>query len=683
METNFWDVVCLLGTFCLMVLVGIGGEIEVSSAASEATRRATVKRTEKTPASENGSVGLADEANIVRSLIIKGNNSFSEQQIHALMQTDVWSVYDAAVLESDFEAITDFYKRNGYRFARIIVAQNYVKKFEDGIYLGFEIDEGIIGNITVSGNTQTREHVVLRELLFQEGDVYIEADKSESERILRRKAYIGSANIEPQWNASSESVTIHVTITDLWSLTGAFDPLPAINPEGGRFLLAGEDFNFLGYGHFTQFSYVGEIEKAEKTQHFIHSRYQIPRLFNSYWSFDGEFTQRLEGNAWTSFLERPQYVFLLKRPQYSLKSRWSASLLVSEQIHRKRWYEKGIKTDIFERNLQTAHSSISRYFGDRHRQNYVGLWAESIRSRHERIETFGESEAAPSDRDIKSVGITVGRKRVAYHKTRFLRKMGQEEDFETGSHYAFAIGYASPLYGSDRSESHARFTGKSAWIRGDHLLSTAVINLSTNFTTRIERSKVKLQTSWYYIDVFDAGNNIYTVDKGYRKNGFFDFHQTVVAQFATEMQFGWSGEDQVNLGSDSGLRGYDPQQFDGEKMMLARIESRTLCGGMLFSKIDDGLSAVVTFILKPFIKHPVKVGLVLSATVFADIGYIWNGKRSFNLGDPKSSVGFGLRGSFSRVSGPSIFRLGLAFPLNLPFAAGIEPRLFYGFNQTF
>ncbi len=683
METNFWDVLSLLGTFCLIVLLGINGRVGVSSAAADEPRRATVKRVEATPALEHRSAGLGDEASIVRSLIIKGNHSFSEQQIRALMRTDVWDVYDASVLEADFEAITGFYKKNGYQFARIVETQNYVKKFEDGVYLGFEIDEGIIGSITVSGNTQTREHVVLRELLFQEGDVYIEADKTESERILRRKAYIGSAKIEPHWNANSDSVTIHVTITDLWSLKGAVDPLPAIDPEGGKFLLKAEDFNLLGSGHFAQFLYEGDIERGEETRHFIRSRYQIPRLLNSHWSFDGGFTQRLEGNTWTSFLERPQYFFLLQRPQYTLKSRWSASLLVSEQIHRDRWYEKNLKTDIFEQNLQAARASISRYFGDRNRQNYVGLWAESKRSRHERIETFGESKAAPVDRDIKIVGITVGRKRIAYHKTRFLTKMGQEEDFISGSQYAFAVGYASPLYGSDRAESHARFTVESAWIRDNHILSTTVINLSTNFTTRIERSKVSLQTSWYYIDVFDAGNDIYTVDKGYRKNGFFDFHQTVVAQFATEMQFGWSGEDQVILGSNSGLRGYNPQQFDGEKMMLARLESRTLCGGTLFSKIDDGLGAVVTFILKPFIKRPVKVGLVLSATAFADVGYIWNGTRSFKLTEPKSSVGFGLRGSFSRLSGPSIFRLGLAFPLNLPFATGLEPRLFYGFNQTF
>lgn len=658
-----------LGILCCIALFSTSIYVEVSS--------------ETATTSQEKIEGSGDESNTVRSLVIKGNNSLSEQQIRALMRTDVWSIYDKTVLKADFAAITRFYKANGYRFARIAEAHNYVKKFEDGVYLGFEIDEGIIGKITVSGNTNTRENVIRRELLFQEGDVYIEADKTESERILRKKAYIGSANIIPQWDASTETVTLHVSITDLWSLRGAFDPLPLVNPEGGKFLIAGTDFNLLGSGHFTQFCYEGIIERTEETRHFIRGKYQMPRLLNSYWNFDGEFTQRLEGNTWTSFLERPQYVFILERPQYSLKSRWSASLKVSELNNPRRWYEKGVKTDIFERNLQTASGTILRYFGDRERQNYIGISAESQRSRYVRVETFGESQAAPSNRDIKSVGIIVGRKRVAYHKTRFHRKMGQEEDFFTGSQYALSIGYASPLYGSDRSESYARFIGISAWTRGRRILGTTLIDLGTNFTTRIERSKIQLQTSWHYIDVFNTGNDIYTVDKGFRKNSFFDFHQTLVAQFITEMQFGWSGEDQVVLGSDNGLRGYDPQQFDGEKMMLIRVESRTLCGGALFSKIDDGLAAVATFIVKPFIKRSVKVGLVLSATAFADVGYIWNGKRTFQLSEPKRSVGFGLRGSFSRVSGPSIFRMGLAFPLDAPSASAFEPRFFYGFNQTF
>ena len=108
----------VFGTLCLIVLLSIAIQVEITS--------------EIATASQDKTTGLADESNIVRSLVIKGNHSFSEQHIRALMRTDVWSVYDETVLESDFEAIINFYKANGYRFARIAEAQNYVKKFEDG-----------------------------------------------------------------------------------------------------------------------------------------------------------------------------------------------------------------------------------------------------------------------------------------------------------------------------------------------------------------------------------------------------------------------------------------------------------------------------------------------------------------------------------------------------------------------
>ena len=188
---------------CLIVLLSISIWFEISSEAVDATpKKKTV---------------LGNEASIVRSLVIDGNESFSEQQIRALMRTDVWSLYDETVLESDLEAIVRFYRENGYRFARVDEEQLSVKKFADGVYLGIEIDEGRVGNIIVTGNIKTKEDVIRRELLFMQGDIYTEADREESEQILRRKTYIGAAKVDAQWDELSESVAIHATIRELLS----------------------------------------------------------------------------------------------------------------------------------------------------------------------------------------------------------------------------------------------------------------------------------------------------------------------------------------------------------------------------------------------------------------------------------------------------------------------------------
>ena len=149
------------------------------------------------------------------------------------------------------------------------------------------------------------------------------------------------------------------------------------------------------------------------------------------------------------------------------------------------------------------------------------------------------------------------------------------------------------------------------------------------------------------------------------------------------MQFGLSGESQVILGAFSGLRGYDYRQFNGEKMMLLRLESRTIFGGVIFEKIDDGVTAVATFIASPFVKGPIRLGLVLGGTIFADVGYIWNGINTFDISQPKRSVGIELRGALSRVSNAGIFRLELAFPLDPPFTPSLRPKFDFGFMRAF
>lgn len=652
------------GTLCLIVMFGIAIQIEMAS--------------ETATASEDKTTGLGDESNTVRSLVIKGNNSFPEQQIRTLMQTDVWSVYDETVLESDFEAIIDFYKENGYRFARVDREQLTVKKFADGIYLGIEIDEGSIGGINLSGNEKTKKDVILRELLFEVGDVYIEADKEESEQILRDKSYIGAAKIAPLWDVNSNTVTIQVNVTELWS-----PPLPSIDPalnsQGGTFLLGLRESNVFGSGHDTEVRYQRISEIGEKTKSLLTWKYRMPRVVGSHWNFDGAYIQKREGDSWAIVLERPQY---------TLKSRWSARFTLSESIGDFSWFEmdpfshKLKRTDRFEVNLQGVSGRIRRYFGDREQQNYIGLWATSRRSKYVLIEKEFSSVADISNRDIKLVGITVGRKRVTYHKTQFIRRMGREEVFLVGSEYAFSLGHASSLYGSDKSEGYANLIGRSGWTRGNRILGTTLIHISSYFTTHIENSTLQARTSWYYTDVFNTGD-IYTVDKGFRKNGFLDFHQTFVAEFKTRLEFGWHGESQVLLGAFNGLRGYDYRQFNGEKMMVLRLESRTVCGGTLFRKLDEGIEAIATFIAKPFIKRSVNLGLVLSTTAFTDIGYIWNGKRTFNLMDPKRSIGFGLRGGFAKISNAGIFRFEFAFPLDAPSSPPIKQMLFWGIESTF
>ena len=100
---NFGNIRPRFRTVCLIVVLSIGIQVEISSGTAAETPQNVIEASEASTASQEQKGVLEDTANnTVRSLVIKGNNSFSEQQIRALMKTDVWSVYDESLLEADF-----------------------------------------------------------------------------------------------------------------------------------------------------------------------------------------------------------------------------------------------------------------------------------------------------------------------------------------------------------------------------------------------------------------------------------------------------------------------------------------------------------------------------------------------------------------------------------------------------
>ncbi|MCZ6679083.1 MAG: hypothetical protein O7E52_17760 [Candidatus Poribacteria bacterium] len=568
---------------------------------------------------------LADSSRI-RNVILTGNEAFSSDELQSLMHTQIGEDYSEALLRQDFDQIITFYQEHGFRFARIDESRLFIKKFSEGVYLRIHIDEGKIGKITVSGNQRTWTRVIIRELLFQVGDIYTWEDELESERILRRKRYLGSAEILATREPKTKLVWIEVEVTDLWTFIPALD-VPTFSESNSGFLVALSDSNVLGSGDRARLRYQLIREEGEKTRRLVSGGYTESRLFDSHWEFDGVYTQKREGNSWE---------VRLRRPLYSLQTRWSADFRTSESVDEIRWYEHGTKTDTFERNAHSQSGTLIRSFGDRQQQTQIGLWALSRRSNFQQIEKLAPSEANFEDRDVKMIGVLFGHRHTEFIRARFLNQMGRVEDVHIGYGYSASIGHASPLYGSDRSQTNLSVAFNISQAHQDMLFLNASTDLTTRFTKRqIEDS------------VFNA-----TI-RAIRKNLF---HQTLAAQISTVMGFGLDGERQVILGGENGLRGYDTRQFSGEKMIRLNVESRMI-----------------------FWEHSL---LVVGSAIFADMGYIWNGEE-FNLGDVKRSVGAGLRFSIPKLNGSRVFRMDLAYPLDGPEKLSFKPILTYAIGHAF
>ena len=570
---------------------------------------------------------LHAELKLIRNIVLTGNRFISDQQIRDLMVTNVNQTYNPDLLEKDFQRIITFYQDNGYRFARIDRNTLFTKQFSEGVYLRIHIDEGKIGGIIVTGNRRTQKNVIVRELLFQVGSIYKTEDEFESERILRRKPYLGSAEIFATRDSQSKLVRIEVAVTDVWTIMPTLDLPTPITGDRFDLLITLSDSNLLGLGNSAGFRFHQIHESEERTRNLWSFSHGVPRIFDSHWGIYGVYTQKRVGDSWQA---------RLYRPLYSLQTKWSGESSFSESIDPIHWYDKnGKKTDTFERHLYIRSGQIIRVFGNRYRRTLVGLWTKSSRSIYFKTkEGISLSKANLTNRITNRIGISLEKVQRTYIRTRFLNQMGRVEDVGLGHYYGASIGQASRWYGSDQTDSELTLSFASMQTHRKQIFLNTLMGLVTNF----DKKQI-------YSSILTALIKVTAKDL---------YYQTLVLQLKTAMGFNLDGKGQIFLGNLYGLRGYRQIHFSGEKKIVINAESRTVFWENTY--------------------------IILGSAAFIDIGYIWK-DIDIDIWDPKRSIGFGLRFSSPKLSGFQVYRLDLAFPLDRENRS--KPVISYAVGQAF
>ena len=570
---------------------------------------------------------LHAESKLIRNIVLTGNRFISDQQIRDLMVTNVNQTYNPDLLEKDFQRIITFYQDNGYRFARIDRNTLFTKQFSEGVYLRIHIDEGKIGGIIVTGNRRTQKNVIVRELLFQVGSIYKTEDESESERILRRKPYLGSAEIFATRDSQSKLVRIEVAVTDVWTIMPTLDLPTPITGDRFDLLITLSDSNLLGLGNSAGFRFHQIHESEERTRNLWSFSHGVPRIFDSHWGIYGVYTQKRVGDSWQA---------RLYRPLYSLQTKWSGESSFSESIDPIHWYDKnGKKTDTFERHLYIRSGQIIRVFGNRYRRTLVGLWTKSSRSIYFKTkEGISLSKANLTNRITNRIGISIEKVQRTYIRTRFLNQMGRVEDVGLGHYYGASIGQASRWYGSDQTDSELTLSFASMQTHRKQIFLNTLMGFVTNF----DKKQI-------YSSILTALIKVTAKDF---------YYQTLVLQLKTAMGFNLDGKGQIFLGNLYGLRGYRQIHFSGEKKIVINAESRTVFWENTY--------------------------IILGSAAFIDIGYIWK-DIDIDIWDPKRSIGFGLRFSSPKLSGFQVYRLDLAFPLDRENRS--KPVISYAVGQAF
>ena len=451
----------------------------------------------------------------------------------------------------------------------------------------------------------TKDPVIEKQLLFKPGDVYSKRLVEESERILRKNTYFYDVSIIPG-NLKDGSVDVHVKTRDVWTLRPGF----SFSRSGGenKIMVKLEELNLFGRGQKILFSKSSDVDRDST-------------LF--------EYRDRHIGSSWTSATLRVadnsdghSYLLSVVRPFFALDTRWAAGATVFDDERRSTLYQLGEQA--------AAYAHERRYF------SAFGGWSAGLRDGWVRRYTAGIASddnqfADAMDPDLPSV-VPENRKLVypymgieiledRFETTNNRDQIERTEDFLTGTRFWARLGWSDESFGADR-DAVVYALGAD---RSFGTLAETALLLTGNVSGRHESGDAANV-------LFNAAARFYRQQS--EKRTFFT---TLSATVGSNLDL----DNPVELGGDTGLRGYPLRYQSGDSKVLLTVEQRYFWDWYPFRLFRVG------------------------GAIFADTGRTWgdNPLGGESLGW-LSDVGFGLRFAPTRTGLRNIIHLDVAFPLN-------------------
>lgn len=152
-----------------------------------------------------------------RSITWTGNTKYSSETLNNVLGIKPGDVYNKELLDRNLTYsettldISSLYMDDGYLFFRANPVEVQVEN--DSIDLEIRLNEGKqarISNVTLSGNTKTYDHVVLRELYTRPGQLYSRSDVVRSVRELATLGFFNQESINPDIKPNFADNTVDI-----------------------------------------------------------------------------------------------------------------------------------------------------------------------------------------------------------------------------------------------------------------------------------------------------------------------------------------------------------------------------------------------------------------------------------------------------------------------------------------
>ena len=144
-----------------------------------------------------------------------GNTKYSDNELAALVGINKGDIFDQSILETrvlgspDSRDVHSIYLDNGYLFSQVTPIETEIRN--DTIDIEIRIFEGLqarINRVSVSGNSKTNDHVIIREIRTKPGDLFSRSDIMRSQREIATLNYFDPEKLNIDVDPNQEDGTV-------------------------------------------------------------------------------------------------------------------------------------------------------------------------------------------------------------------------------------------------------------------------------------------------------------------------------------------------------------------------------------------------------------------------------------------------------------------------------------------
>ncbi|MDH3763565.1 MAG: hypothetical protein OEU50_21525 [Gammaproteobacteria bacterium] len=445
---------------------------------------------------------------------------------------------------------------------------------------------------------KTRKKTIEGLLLFDPDEGYSEHLIKETERLLRSRSYIHDAKITAE-EICGEGVKLTVRTTDNWTLS----PSITASHSGGetRTSVEIEESNLLGLG--TELKILSESDEERDSNAFV---FRDANWLGDFKILRLELADNSDGHLYEASLTRP---FIKQDAKYAWSVR--AGSLERENPVYEQGDEIGNVGELNDSLLLTygwsdglLNGSVSR-FG-------LGWFANELR--YQTVDN--PNLELPLNVDKNYPFFEYEFLKLKYIEKVNFRVMGITEDIKLGSSLEARIGWKDEAYGSTE-EGYIFNLGYSY----GSFVTTNTLGL---FKLRLNQESNKT--------IDDSGRIVMQA----RLHNFRGTNNSYVFSGKLEAKQNPELFDRIEVGGDSGLKGYPVRFQNGDRALTLSAEGRAYFNVYLWQLVKFGFA------------------------VFAEAGSAWDsGDNPVWLGD----VGMGLRLISTRQSASKVLHIDIAYPL--------------------